>query len=148
VTADVSGSGTIENPQLNARIQIPDLHLRGENLKQVDANLDIRNKHTAFSLRSAVEQTTIDAKGTVELTPGYPANIALDSGKVPIGPLLARFLPQASSQGTSGEMELHAKLQGPLQNPVQLQAQAEIPTLRLQAKNIGIANVGTVRINY
>jgi translocation and assembly module TamB len=147
LTADVSGSGTLDDPQFSGRIQVPELHLRGEYLKQVDANLDLRNKHTEFQVRSAVEDTTIDAKGTVELTPGYLANITLDSGKIPLGPLLARFLPPASSQGASGEMELHAKVQGPLQRPAQLQGQAEIPTLKLQTRDIGIANSGPVRIN-
>jgi translocation and assembly module TamB len=90
----------------------------------------------------------INAKGTVELTPGYPANITLDSGNIPIGPLLARFLPPTSSQGISGEIELHANLQGPLQNPAQVHAQAEFPMLKLQTKDIGIANAGPVRINY
>ena len=148
LTADVSGSGTLEDPQLSGRIQIQDLHLRAEDLKQIDANLDLRNRHTEFQLRSTVESTTIDAKGTVELTPGYPANIAFDSGRIPIGPLLARLLPPTSSQGVSGEMELHAKVKGPLQDPAQLQGQAEIPTLRLQTKDIGIANAGPVRISY
>jgi len=148
LTAEVSGTGTLDNPQLNGRIRIPDLQLRGESLKNVDAGVDVRNKHTEFSLRSTVEQTTIDAKGTVESTPGYPADVTVDSGKVPIGPLLARLLPPGDSQSVSGEMELHATLHGPLRNPTQLQGQAEIPTLRLQAKNIGIASAGPVRINY
>jgi translocation and assembly module TamB len=148
LTADVSGSGTLDDPQLSGRIQIPELHLHGESLKQVDANVDVRNKRTEFRLQSAVEQTTIDAKGSVGLSPGYPANVTLDSGKVPLGPLLARFVPPGSSQEVSGDLELHATLQGPLQNPAQLQGQAEIPSLRLQVKNIGIANAGPVRINY
>ncbi len=91
LTADISGNGTIDNPNLTAQLQIPELAMRGETFHQVDAKLDAKGKHTEFHLNSNVEQTSIQAKGTVELTPGYPANITLDTGKVPIGALLARF---------------------------------------------------------
>jgi translocation and assembly module TamB len=147
LAADISGSGTIEDPQLSGRLQIPELHVQGETFHQVEANLDIRNKHSELKLQSNVEKTQLQATASVELTPGYPANIALDTGKVPIGPLLSKFM-SPSQQGASGEFEVHAKVHGPLQTPVQLEGSAEIPMLRLQAQNIALANAGPVKINY
>jgi translocation and assembly module TamB len=147
LTADVSGAGTIDSPQLSGHVQMPELQVRGEKFQQVDAHIDVRDRHTEFRLRSAVEQTSIDAKGTVELTPGYPANVTVDSGKIPIGPLLAQFFP-ATTQSTSGQMEVHASLRGPLQNPAQLQGHAEIPTLELQTSNFSLANAGPVNMSY
>lgn len=147
LTANISGSGTIDNPNLTAHLQIPDLEMRGETFHQVDAQLDAKGKHTEFHLNSNVEQTSIQAKGTVELTPGYPANITLDTGKVPIGPLLGRFVPN-SQHGADGELEIHGTLEGPLQNPAQLHARAEIPSLQLQAQTLKLANAAPIRINY
>jgi translocation and assembly module TamB len=147
LTANISGEGTIDNPNLTAHLQIPDLEMRGEAFHQIDAQLDAKGKHTEFHLTSNVEQTSIQAKGTVELTPGYPANITLDTGKVPIGPLLARFVP-TSQHGADGELEIHGNLQGPLQTPTQLQAHAEIPVLQLQAQSFKLANVSPIRLSY
>jgi translocation and assembly module TamB len=147
LTANISGSGTVDNPNLTAHLQIPDLEVRGEAFHQVDAQLDAKGKHTEFRVNSNVEQTSIQAKGSVELTPGYPANITLDTGKVPIGPLLARFVPN-SQHGADGELEIHGTLQGPLQTPAQLQARAEIPLLQLQAQTLKLANAGPIRISY
>ncbi len=147
LTANITGAGTIDNPNLTAHLQIPDLEMRGEAFHQVDAQLDAKGKHTEFHLNSNVEQTTIQAKGTVELTPGYPANITLDTGKVPIGPLLARFVPN-SQHGADGELEIHGTLEGPLQTPAQLQAHAEIPNLQLQAQSFKLANVSPIRMSY
>jgi translocation and assembly module TamB len=147
LTANVSGSGTVDNPNLTAHLQIPDLEMRGETFHQVDAQLDARGKHTEFHLNSNVEQTSIQAKGTVELTPGYPANITLDTGKVPIGPLLARFLPN-SQRGADGELEIHGTLEGPLQTPAQLRARAEIPVFQLEAQGLKLANAAPIRISY
>jgi translocation and assembly module TamB len=147
LTASISGEGTIDNPNLTAHLQIPDLEMRGETFHQIDAQLDAKGKHTEFHLNSNVEQTTIQAKGTVELTPGYPANITLDTGKVPIGPLLARFVPN-SQHGADGELEIHGNLTGPLQTPAQLQAHVEMPVLQLQAHTIKLANTSPIRISY
>ena len=147
LTANISGSGTIDNPNLTAHLQIPELETRGEVFHQIDAQLDAKGKHTEFHVNSNVEQTSIQAKGTVELTPGYPANITLDTGKVPIGALLARFVPN-SQHGADGELEIHGTLQGPLQTPAQLQARVEIPTLQFRAQTIKLANASPIRINY
>lgn len=151
LTADVSGSGTLDNPDLTAHIQIPDLEVRGERFESVNAQLDANGKHTEFRLASNVEQTTIQAKGSVELTSGYPASVTLDTGVIPIGPLLARFMPNSQSnpqQAADGKLELHATLQGPLQTPEQLQAHAEIPSLQLEAQTIKLANVAPIRMDY
>ena len=147
LTANISGNGTIDNPNLTAHLQIPELETRGETFHQIDAQLDAKGKHTEFHVNSNVEQTSIQAKGTVELTPGYPANITLDTGKVPIGALLARFVPN-SQHGADGELEIHGTLQGPLQAPAQLQARVEIPTLQVQAQALRLANASPIRINY
>src|SRR3984957_8470789 len=147
LTASISGEGTIDNPNLTAHLQIPDLEMRGETFHQIDAQLDAKGKHTEFHLNSNVEQTSIQAKGSVELTPGYPANLTLDTGKVPIGPLLARFVPN-SQHGAGGEFEIHGNLEGPLQTPAQLQARVEIPTLQLEAQSLKLANASPIRINY
>ena len=147
LTADISGVGIIDNPNLTAHFQIPNLEMRGETFHQIDAQLDAKGKHTEFHLNSNVEQTTIQAKGTIELTPGYPANVTLDTGKVPIGPLLARFVPN-SQHGADGELEIHGNLTGPLQTPAQLQAHVEMPVLQLQAQSIKLANTSPIRISY
>ncbi len=147
LTANISGTGTIDNPVLSAHLQIPDLQMRGETFHQVDAQLDAKGKHTDFQLKSDVEQTSIQAKGTVELIPGYPANVTLDTGQVPIGPLLVRFVPN-SQHGAEGKMEIHATLQGPLQTPAQLQAHAEIPVLELHAQSIKLVNASPIRMSY
>jgi translocation and assembly module TamB len=146
LSADLSGNGTLDNPQLSARVGILDLQLHGQGFQKVDASLDVRNKHSEFRIHSAVEETVIDAKGTVELAPGYPVNATLDTGTIPIGQLLARYAPRA--QQANGQMQIHAALQGPLQTPLQLQAHAEIPTLQLQADTVTLSNAGPIRIDY
>ena len=147
LTAEVSGSGTLDDPQLSGRAQIPSLAMRGETFTGVDAQVTVRNKHADVSLRSAINQNSLQVKGGVELTGAYPATIALDTGNVEIGPLLAKFVP-GHAKGTTGEMEIHATLNGPLKEPAKIQAHAEIPSIGLQTKSIDLANAKPIKLDY
>jgi translocation and assembly module TamB len=147
LTAEVSGSGTFDDPQLTGRAQIPSLAMRGETFTGVDAQVRVGNKHMDLSLKSTVEQSSLEVKGGVELIGAYPAKLVLNTGNVPIGPLLDRFMP-GRTQGTTGQMEIHATLNGPLKEPAQIQAHAEIPTIRLQTKSVDLANISPIKLEY
>ena len=147
LTAEVSGSGMLDDPQLTGRAQIPSLAVRGETFTGVDAEVTVRNKHADLSLRSAINQNQLQVKGGVELTGAYPATIALDTGNVEIGPLLSRFAP-GGAQGATGHMEIHATLNGPLKEPAQIQAHAEIPSIRLRTNSIDLASAKPIKLDY
>jgi translocation and assembly module TamB len=147
LTADVTGSGTLDDPELTGHAQIPSLQVRGETFAGVDAQVTVQHKHADLTFRSTVERSSLQGKGGVELTGDYPAKLGIDTGVVPIGPLLAKFIPERS-QGVSGQMELHATLDGPLKEPAKIQGHAEIPTIRLQTPSIGLSNVSPVTLDY
>jgi translocation and assembly module TamB len=147
LTAEIAGSGTLDDPQLTGHAQIPSLVMRGESFTGVDAQVTVRNKHADLSLQSTVEQTSLEVKAGVELTGAYPADAVLNTGNVPIGPLLDKFMP-GTTPGTTGQMEIHATLNGPLKEAAQIQVRAEIPTLRVQTKSIDLANVTPIKLEY
>jgi translocation and assembly module TamB len=147
LTAEMTGSGTLDDPQLTGRAQIPALVVRGESFTGIDAHVAVRNKHVDLALKSTVEQSSLEVKAGVELTGAYPAEVVLNTGTVPIGPLLDKFMP-GTTQGTTGQMEIHATLNGPLRDASQIQARAEIPTLRVQTKSIDLANVTPIKLAY
>ena len=147
MTAEVSGSGTLDDPQLTGHAQIPSLGMRGETFTGVDAQITVQNKHADVSLRSAISQNSLQVKGGVELTGAYIATIALDTGKVEIGRLLSKFAP-GRAPGTTGEMEIHATLNGPSKEPAQIQAHAEIPSIRLRIQSIDLASAKPIQLDY
>ncbi len=147
LTVEILGSGTLQDPQLTGKIQIPLLQVAGEKFSQVDAEASVRLKHGEFSLRSAVDQSVLSAKGEIDLAGNYPAKVTIDTSTVPIGPLLAKYMP-GQAQGIAGQLEVHATLSGPLKQPSQMQGQAEIRTLHLQTKTLELANVGPARLEY
>jgi len=82
------------------------------------------------------------------LAADYPADIVLDTGKIPLQPLFAVYAPsQASNLG--GQTELHATLRGPLKNKAAVEAHLTVPTLNLNYKNsIQLAAASPIKADY
>jgi translocation and assembly module TamB len=147
LTLSAKGHGTVTNPAFDANVNIANLKIRDQSIREIQAQLGVANQHANATLRANLEQTSIDAKGEVDLTGEHLANAKMDTGPIPIGFLLASYMPSLGSDIT-GETELHGTLNGPLLNPARVQAHLEIPTLSVVHKSQQIANVRPLRISY
>jgi translocation and assembly module TamB len=83
----------------------------------------------------------------VELTGERIASVRVDTGAIPIGFLLASYVPAAGSD-LHGETELHAAFSGPLRDPARMQAHLEIPTFSIGYKSQQIASARPLRFDY
>jgi translocation and assembly module TamB len=147
VTATVTGQGTLKDPQLEAHVTVPNLTIRGENFAQLDAQFHAHHERADFQVRSLVDQTSLQAKGTVDLTKDYSASMTLDTGSIAIGPLLQRYFP-AQRQSASGQLEVHATVNGPLAHPEKLEGSAQIPTLKIVASPIQVGAARPIKLEY
>jgi translocation and assembly module TamB len=147
LTLSAKGHGTVKNPAFEANVNITNLKVRDQSIREIQAQLGIANQHANAELRATLEQTSIDAKGDVDLTGEHLANAKIDSGPIPIGFLLASYMPSLGSNIT-GQTELHGTLNGPLLDPARIQAHLEIPTLRVVHKSQQISNARPLRISY
>ena len=147
LTLSAKGHGTVTNPAFDANVNIANLKVQDQSIREIQAQLGIANQHANATLRANLEQTSIDAKGEVDLTGDHLANAKIDTGPIPIGFLLASYMPSLGSNIT-GETELHGTLNGPLLDPDRMQAHLEIPTLSLIHKSQQIKNARPLRISY
>jgi translocation and assembly module TamB len=149
LTANVSGQGTIKDPQLSANVQIPQLLVSGQGFSGVKVQMDLAHQHANLSLETVVEQGYVHAKGGIDLVGQYQTDATVDVSALPIGPLLAKHsTTTGAAQDLQGFTEIHASLKGPLKNPAQLNGQLEIPRLNFAYQNIQLANDGPLRIRY
>jgi translocation and assembly module TamB len=139
--------GTLQNPSLNADISVTNLKVRGQSVSDLQANVQVANQHAKAMLKARLEQVSIDAQGDLDLRGDHLVNARVDTGKIPIGFLLANYAPSASSD-LQGQTEFHATVSGPLRDPSRLQAHLEIPTLQLKYQSQQIANARPLRFNY
>ena len=68
LTADISGSGTLDDPEWKGRIGIPShSKCRGETLTGVDAEVNVQHQRADVALRTTVEQNALQVRGGVDL---------------------------------------------------------------------------------
>lgn len=147
LTASGSGRGTLKDPQFTASLQMPRLQVRDQTISEVRAQLMVAGQQATFAAKSTVAQGTMEAKGELGLSGEYPATASVDVRSLPIGPLIASYIPEAQT-GLEGQTEIHATLSGPLKVPSQIAFHVEIPVLNVQYKTAQIALVRPLKVDY
>jgi translocation and assembly module TamB len=152
VSASVKGEGTVDNPQLEAVLQLPQLEIRQNSISELKAELHVAAHYADLDLDSKISQASVHAHGRVALSGDYEAEAAIDTGTIPLDALMAAYAPSVP-QGFQGQTELHATLKGPLKDKAKIEAHLSIPVLKAsyqkasyQALQIGIAS--PVRADY
>jgi translocation and assembly module TamB len=136
---NASGKGSFENPQVDAKIQIPQLVIQKQPVNNLNLQLSMANHIANASLTTSAIHTNIQAKAKVELSGDYMADASVDTQNIPFQPLLAVYAPD-QAEDLSGETEVHATLHGPLKNKNLIEAHITIPMLKAAyGKNIQLA---------
>jgi translocation and assembly module TamB len=146
LNANFAGKGTLDDPELDVHVQSPSLQMRGETAKELNAQLSLRSHRGEITLSSRVEGADVHANGHIELRQNYDSEITLETGEVPIGPLLQRFLPSQGASAASGQFEVHAHVKGPLKHPEQLEGQANIEKLHVLAKTFDFSSTSPLQL--
>jgi translocation and assembly module TamB len=147
LTANANGHGTLDDPQLVLTAQVPRLQVRDASVSGIKTDINIANHQAHLALDSEVAQTSVQARGTMNLSNGHYTQATLDTKGMPIEGLLALYAP-ARSSGLRGILEVHASAEGPLDDKNRLQAQVLIPTLKAEYQGLQIGNARPIRIQY
>ena len=147
VTATASGEGTLDDPQLNASIQIPQLQLRQNSISEVKLELHVAQHYADMDLDSKVAQVPVHAHGRVALSGDYETDAAIDTGTVPLDALMAAYSP-GSAADFKGQTELHATLKGPLKETSKIEAHLSIPVLQASYQSLQIGIRNPIRADY
>jgi translocation and assembly module TamB len=148
VTLNVTGRGTLKNPELLATIDIPRLQVQKQTIQGIKFQTHLQNHVADIALDSSVAQTYVKARGSVGTQAPYMANVRLDTGRVTFAPILAIYAP-AQANDLTGETELHASLQGPLQHKDRLEAHIQVPVLNASYKQqLQLAAARPIRLDY
>ena len=147
LTLTASGRGTLDDPQLTANVQVPQLQIRQASIYGMRADLKVANHQAQLALDSEVAKTLIRARSTVNLSPGYYTQTTFDTQGIPIEGLLALYTTPKTN-GPRGVVELHASASGPLSDKARMHAQVLIPTLKADYRGLQIGNTRPIRVRY
>lgn len=147
VTISANGAGTVDNPQLEASVQIDQLQLHDTNFSRVEANLDVANHMAKLALNSGVGGAMLGGNATVHLSPGYYTEASLDTSKFDVDPFLAMYMPSRPA-GLRGETELHLTVRGPAADQTKLEAHLTVPVLAASYQSLQVAAAGPIHVDY
>lgn len=141
------GKGTLDNPQLTANMQIPELQFQQTKAGQVQVQLLVANRKANLSIRSDVAQASLQAKTTVDLAGNYETTATLDSSAIPLAPLLSTYVVSLPPE-FQGSTEIHASINGPLKNLTEMKATLTIPSFKASYQSLQLTNTAPIRVNY
>ena len=145
---NATGRGTVQDPGLQATIEVPQLNVRNQVIHNLKLTTDVANHVAKVDLGSDVLNTHAGGHGTIQLSGDYPADIAFDTQVIPLQSIFAMYAPE-QAENLNGQTELHATLRGPLKNKSQLEAHLVVPQLSLSYKNtIQLSAAGPIRADY
>jgi translocation and assembly module TamB len=147
VSASVNGEGTLDDPQLTAIVQLPQLRVRENTIAGLKAEVHVADHAADFNLDSKLSEASIRAHGHLALTGDYYTEAAIDSGPVPLDVLMATHA-KGAPQGLTGQTEFHATLKGPLKEPSQIEAHLTIPVLKANYQSLEIGLADAIRADY
>lgn len=146
--ATVSGRGTVQDPQMQATIEVPQLQLRDQIIRGLKLQSNVSNHVANFTLDSEMLNTHAGGHGTIQLSGDYLADASLDTQSIPLGPVVEMYAPSQAGNVT-GQTEVHATLRGPLKDKTRLEAHLQVPQLSVNYKNaIQLAAAAPIRADY
>ncbi len=146
LTISAKGAGDLDNPQLTALIQIPELKAQDKTISHVRADVNVSNQRANLVLASDIVDASIRGNATVDLKGNHYAEATVDTGKIQLAPLLALYAPTLP-QGFQGETELHATLKGPLQDKTRIEVHVTIPTFAANYQTLQFASSAPIRLD-
>jgi translocation and assembly module TamB len=144
---NVSGRGTVKDPQLQATLEVPQLQTKQQTIQGIKLQTTVQNHVANIALDSDVAKIFVKARGTVGIEAPYMADVHLDTGRIDFQPLMAIYAPQQAAD-ISGQTELHATVRGPLAEKSRVEAHLEIPNLSIQYKQFQLAAAKPIRVDY
>jgi translocation and assembly module TamB len=146
LTASASGAGTLDNPQLTAVLELPQLQLRQNSISAVKAEVDVANHRADLTLHSQLANASVQAHGSVSLSGDYYTEGSIDTTSIRLD-RLAMYLPSLPD-GFQGQTEFHATLKGPLKDKSQFEAHLTVPTLSASYQSLQIGIAVPIRADY
>jgi translocation and assembly module TamB len=138
----LSGSGTVDDPQLQAHARLANLVLGGELLGTLEFSAHSASRTVFYNLSSRLDGAELTAHGQTALHGDHLTQARLDFSRFDIGALLK----MAHVQGLSGESQLAGSidLEGPLSRPEALHGDARVQELAVAVSGVHLHSVGNL----
>ena len=140
----VQGTGTLDDPRLEAHATLEGLDLSGEPLGSVVLTARTANRMVTYDLTTRMEAAQLIAHGQTALGGDYNTQAQLDFSRFNIGALIRL----AHIKGLNGESALAGRitLEGPLARPADMHGEARLQELAVTVSGVHLKSEGGVHL--
>jgi len=142
---EVHGTGTLQNPVLNADISVQNIKLNGEWLGDLGIQAQTRGGEMKVHASSKLIYARLTADGTVNMSGDLPTKIDIHCTEFNLAPVV-RALSSGRLQGTSS-MNGSFRLTGPARYPKKLKIEGDIDQLAAEIEGVKLTNVGPMGLS-
>ena len=137
------GSGSLDEPAINARFKVHDLILDHERAGDLNVEAGTEGSELRVNASSALEHAQFNINGSVHLRGDFPADLTAKIDHVDMDFLLRRYLHEriTGHSAFSGDVQVR----GPLRDPRQLVLVANLSGVEADLTHVKLHNQGPVR---
>jgi len=138
----VEGSGTVDDPRLQAHATLAGLQVSGEPLGGLELVAHTANRSAFYDVSTRLEGAELTAHGHTALSGDYPTQAKIEFSRFNI----AALFKMAHVQGLSGESALAGAvtLEGPLARPEDMRGEAHLQQLAVTVAGVHLKSEGGV----
>ena len=140
-----SGSGTLQEPVINAAIHVHDLPLTRSAPGTSPSMQCPRVRRFEITGQSQFEQADLKVEGNVHCRGDWPADVYFRFHQLDLDSVLRIYLQRSVTGHSRADGEVH--MVGPLRRPRELQFTANLDNLDASVEDLKIQNEGPVRFS-
>jgi translocation and assembly module TamB len=140
----VQGGGTPQAPALNAKVVVHDLTFDHERAGDLNIDAVTEGEMLKLTARSSFDHAKLNLDGSVRLRDDFLADLTLDFDRLDADALLHEYLHGRITGHSSVIGRIQAR--GPLRNPRQFTATAELTGISTDVSNVKITNKDPIRL--
>jgi translocation and assembly module TamB len=140
-----SGSGTLQEPIINAAIHVHNLAFDQERAGDFTINAASQGPQIRITGQSQFEAADLKVEGSVQSGGDWPADVYLRFHQLDVDSVLRIYLKGGVTGHSRADGELH--LVGPLRRPRELQLTANLDTFDASVEELNVHNDGPVRFS-
>jgi len=141
----VKGSGTADEPIINAHLQIDNLVLNGDLLGALKADAVTRGRQLTLTARSTFPKARFTLDGSADLEGDMPATATLQFTNLDVDPFLPAEMRKEVTRAAS--LDGQAKLTGPLKQPHLLRGNLTMQQFSVEIERIPVKTDGPVELS-
>jgi len=138
----LAGSGTLDDPRLEAKATLASLTVGGEALGSLDLQAHSADRKLIYGMSTRLEAAELALHGQTSLDSDYSTHAQLDFSQFNIGALLK----MSHVQGLNGESSMagSVSIEGPLSRPDELRGEARLKQAEVTLSGVHLHSEGEV----